>query len=258
MKIYRQLLTLIFLGSTLSMSAYDAVGHRIIADIAYQNLTEKARMQVDKVLGVHGIIYDATWPDDIRSDKKYAYSYKWHYQDLDDNMTTADIQKLLSNPKSEGEHLFFALDSLTNRLKTHKNDAEALKFLVHFVGDLHQPLHLGRKDDMGGNKVNIEWFGKTINIHSLWDSYLIENRKMSYTEFSHYLQDKFEPEKAKFKKYTVLQSIEAVYDVRNQIYNYTTSDTNSYHYVYHFSNELDEMLYRGGIQLSNILNSIYK
>ena len=258
MKINKLLLSICFLGITLSMSAYDAVGHRIIADIAYHNLTSKARSQVDKVLGVRGIVYEATWPDEIRSDSKYAYSYQWHFQDLDDNMTSAGIKTLMNNPKAEGEHLFFALDSLTTRLKKDKNDAEALKFLVHFVGDLHQPLHLGRKDDKGGNKVDMNWFGRKTNLHSVWDGALIESEKMSYSEFSRYLMDKYEPKKAEFKKYTLLQSVEAVYAVRNAIYSYDTSDTSNYHYVYFFADKRDEMLYRGGIQLANILNAIYK
>ena len=258
MKIYKQILAFSLLCLSISLSAYDAVGHRIVADIAYQNLTNKARAQVDKVLGKHGIIYEATWADEVRSDKKYAYSYQWHYQNLNDGMTIADFQKLLDNPKAEGEHLFYALDTLTSRLKKDKNDAEALKFLVHFVGDLHQPMHLGRLEDLGGNKISINWFGKTINLHSLWDSYIIESNKMSYSEFSRYLQDKFEPKRSEFKKYSILQSIEAGYAIRTQIYAYDTTDTNNYHYVYFFADKQDEMLYRGGIQLSNILNDIYR
>ena len=258
MKFYKHFLTLGFLWLTLCVSAYDAVGHRIIADIAYQNLTAKARTQVNKVLGKHGIIYEASWADEVRSDNKYAYSYQWHYQNLDDNMTSADLKKLLVNPKAEGEHLFFALDTLTTRLKKHGNDAEALKFLVHFVGDLHQPMHLGRVEDKGGNKVDFNWFGRKTNLHSVWDGSLMENQKMSYSEYSAYLQDKFEPRKAEFKQGGALQSIEAAYAVRNLIYSYDMTDTNNYHYVYFFADKVDEMLYRGGIQLANVLNGIYK
>ena len=258
MKINKHFLALCFLAFTVSLSAYDAVGHRIVADIAYHNLTDKARNQLDQVLGKNGIIYAATWPDDIRSDNKYAYSYQWHYQDLDDNMASTDLEKLLNNPKAEGEHLFYALDSLTKRLKNNKSDAEALKFIVHIVGDLHQPLHLGRKDDKGGNAVEFNWFGRKTNLHAVWDGSLIESQKMSYTEFSQYLQDKYDARKAEIKKQTVLQSIEAVYAVRNMIYSYDMSDKSNYHYVYFFAEKRDEMLYRGGIQLANILNAIYK
>jgi len=258
MKIKKQFLTLCLLVLTISVSAYDAVGHRIIADIAYQNLTEKARTQVDKVLGKHGIIYFATWADDVRSDANYEYSYKWHFQDLDDNMTSADIKKLWDNPTSEGEHLFFAIQTLTQRLKKDNNDAEALKFIVHLIGDLHQPLHLGRKDDLGGNKIDVNWFGRKTKLHAIWDGSLIESQRMSYSEFSKYLQDKYEPRKDEFKKHGILQSIEADYLVRNKIYAYDNTDTNNYHYVYFFADMRDEMLYRGGIQLANVLNDIFK
>ncbi|MDP4239022.1 MAG: S1/P1 nuclease [Bacteroidota bacterium] len=258
MKISKLFLTSCFLGLTLSLSAYDAVGHRIIADIAYNNLTNSAKGKVDKVLGKRGMVYEATWADEVRSDNRYAYSYQWHFQDLDDNMTSADLKKLWDNPTAEGQHLFFAIDSMIVRLKKDKNDTEALKFLVHFVGDLHQPMHLGRKDDKGGNKVDFNWFGRKTNLHAVWDGALIDSEKMSYSEFSRYLQDKYEPRKAEFKKYGLLQSIEASYAVRESIYRYDTTDTSNYHYVYFFADKRDEMLYRGGIQLANILNTIYK
>lgn len=248
---------LLFLISA-STFAYDAVGHRIIADIAYNNLTDKARAQVDKVLGKKGMVYEATWADEVRSDNKYAYSYQWHFQDLDDNMNAASIKQLLDNPTAEGQHLFFAIDSLTRRMKKNKDDAEALKFMVHFVGDLHQPMHMGRKDDKGGNKVDFNWFGRKTNLHAVWDGMLIESQKMSYSEYSQYLQDKFEPRKAEFKKHGILQSVVAAYTVRNMIYAYDNSDTNNYHYLYFFADKVDEMLYRGGIQLANVLNAIYK
>jgi hypothetical protein len=258
MKLSKYLIAFCLFVITFTVSAYDAVGHRIIADIAYQNLTEKSRNQLDNLLGKQGIVYEATWADEIRSDKKYDYSYQWHYQNLNDSLSTADIKKLLDQPKTEGEHLFYALDMMRTRLKKDKNDVEALKFLVHFVADLHQPMHLGRSTDLGGNKVDYNWFGKKTNLHAIWDGLLIENQKMSYSEYSKYLQDKFEPRKIEFRKYLILQSAEASYALRNMIYNYDYSDTSNYHYAYRFADQLDEMLYRGGIQLANILDGLYK
>lgn len=237
--------------------SYDAVGHRIISEIAYKNLNIKAKKHCDKLLGKHGIIYESTWADEVRSDKKYDYSYQWHYQNLKDSLTTNDLFALLQNNQAEGDHLFYAIDLMTKRLKDNPKDAEALKFLVHFVADLHQPMHLGRFEDLGGNKISVNWFGKTTNIHAVWDGMITENRKMSYSEFSQYLQDKFKPRKKEFVEFTVLQSIEAGYLIRNEIYNYDKSNTNNYQYIYRFSDNLDEMLYRGGIQLANILNDIF-
>jgi len=236
--------------------AYDAIGHRIISDIAYANLTPKVRKHVDKVLGTKGIIYYSTWADEVRSDDSYKYSYQWHYQNLKDDMTVDELKFLIDNPAAEGEHLFYALDLLSKRIKTNKNDKEALKFLVHFIGDLHQPMHLGRKDDLGGNRVPIKWFGRDINIHGLWDTQMLEARKMSYTEFSEYLQLRYAHQKADFLKADMLASVKAGYAIRNKIYAYT--NTNNYHYLYNFNHKLDTMLYRGGLFLASYLNELYK
>jgi hypothetical protein len=237
--------------------AFDAVGHRIVAKIAYENLDGGAKKAVDQLLGRHGMIYAASWADDLRNDSSYAYTYDWHFQDLRDGMTNADFQYLLQHPTAEGEHLFYALDLLTNRLKKNKNDAEALKLIVHFMGDLHQPLHLGRPSDRGGNDIKIKWFGKDIRLHQLWDSNLIEMQDMSYTEYAHYLMDKYSNRKKEFQNQTMLASIEETYQVRNKIYDFNYSKLNPYQYNYLFKNDLDEQLYRAGIQLAQLLNRIY-
>ena len=250
----------LFLLSLIIVSgfAYDATGHRIVADIAYKNLTPKAKSAVDKLLGKQGIVFESTWADEVRSDNQYKYSYQWHYQNLKDSMTNADLEKLMKNPTSEGEHLFFAIDQMKTRISKDKNDVEALKFLVHFMADFHQPMHLGRAADLGGNKTEVKWFGKTINMHSLWDSYMIESQGYTYSEYSNYLQNKFEKQSTKLKQETLLQSLYAVYGVRNKILYYNYADTNNYHYTYLLSDSLDEMLYRGGIQLAKVLNELYK
>ncbi len=257
MKFKKNIVALGLLLISFSVSAYDAIGHRIIADIAYQHLSNKAKKQCDKLLGERGLIYEASWADEVRSDKNYDYSYKWHYQNLKDSMTSAELNTLLENPISEGEHLFYAIRTMSERLKSNHSDVEALKFLVHFVGDLHQPMHLGRADDLGGNKVEVSWFGKKTNIHAVWDSQITASKFMSYSEFSSYLQNKFKPQEQLYKKFSIQQSVEAVYQVRNSIYTYDKTDTNNYRYVYRFADDLDDMLYRGGIQLSNILNDIF-
>ncbi|MDR1585192.1 MAG: S1/P1 nuclease [Prevotellaceae bacterium] len=250
-------LILFLMSATLSLPAYNVVGHRIIAEIAYKNLNEKTCEQVDNILGKRGVIYTSSWADEIKSDKSYAYSYPWHYQNLKAGLSAKEIKTLLENPAAEGKHLFFAIDEMIARLKKDKNDAEALKFLVHFIGDLYQPLHLGRPEDKGGNKVQMRWFGKGTNIHAVWDGSLIDSRKMSSSEYAAFLEDKFEPRKEEIKRCSYLESILKIYETANEIYNYDLSDTNNYHYIYRFMDRQDEMLFMGGIRLANILNSIF-
>lgn len=240
-----------------SASAWDVTGHRVIADIAYKNLTCKARRSVDKILGKKGIIYESSWADGVRNEKGYEYSYPWHYQNLRDSMTKEDLQYLLKNPKTEGEHLFYAIDLMINKLKANRKDAEALKFLVHFVGDLHQPMHLGRATDRGGNNVMITWFGSQVNLHALWDSYLIDRQKLSYTEMSEMLLKKYNSERKKFKNETIENSVIAAYELRSQLYATDMKTTSNYLYAHIFTAQHNEMLYRAGMQLARILNEIF-
>lgn len=252
------LLLLFALLLSLNSLAYDAFGHRVIADIAYAHLTKKARKQVNATLGDRGIVYASAWADEIRSDSAYSYSYQWHFQNLKDGLTTAEIQTLWENPKLEGLHLFYALDSLTKELKKERTNQETLRFIVHFMGDCMQPMHLGRAEDLGGNRVSITWFGRNTNIHTLWDRYLFESRQYSYSEYSRYLQDKYKGEK-RFARMTLLESIQRCYQIREKIYAYHESGkSNNYHYLFHFNPYLDECVYMAGIQLAHLLNTVYR
>jgi len=252
------LIILSFLLLTITANAYGPIAHRAITLIAYEELSSKAKKNLDALLGKQGIVYASTWADEIRSEPdKYAYSYPWHYQNLATNMTENDLKTLWNNPRSEGDHLFYACQEMVKRLKNDRKDIEALKFLVHFTGDLHQPMHLGRKEDLGGNQVPYTWFGEKTNIHSLWDSYLVENKKMSYTELAAYLTSKLSSKREMYYQMTIPQVLVKSYSITNRIYEYSRTDTNNYRYVYQFNEDLDEMLYCAGVQLAKVLEEIY-
>lgn len=252
---------ILFITVLLSFSfqsyAFDVVGHRIISEIAYENLKCRTRKKVDKLLGKRGIIYTSAWADDVRNDSAYTHSYNWHFQNLKDGMTKAELHHLLNNPKSEGEYLLFALDSLAESLKNNKNDREALMFIVHFAADLFQPMHLGRLSDRGGNDVMIRWFGRKIRLHQLWDTQMLQGQKFSYSEYSQYIQDKFSKQKKEFKKQSKLDAIWETYLLRNKIYAYDYSNLKGYQYLSEFSDDMDRQLFSAGIQLANLLNEIF-
>lgn len=252
---HKLILSFLFLQVAIFTFAFDAIGHRIIADIAYENLNCRTRKNVDKLLGKRGMIYLATWADEVRSDNSYTYSYNWHFQNLKDNMSQAELKFLLSYPKSEGEFLFFALDSLSQVRKKDNTNVETLKFIVHFMGDLFQPMHLGRAEDLGGNTLHISWFGRDIRLHQLWDTQIFELQKMSYSEYSRYIQDKFAGEKKRFQKQTLSDAIWETYKLREKIYAYDYTKMNAFKYLYEFNNEIDSQLFSAGIQLAKILNN---
>ncbi len=248
----------LFCCSTLSLFAWGAVGHRIVAQVAYENLDCSARKKVDKLLGTRGIVYTSSWADEIKSDTIYPQSYGWHFQNLRSGMTHAELDALYNNNLAEGEHLFYAMDSLTNLLRKDHSNVDALKFLIHFAGDLGCPMHMGRPDDKGGNKVQMRWFGKGTNLHTVWDRWLIEYAELSYSEFATYLEEQYGNQKKAIQKMTDLECIYQTYAIQNAIYEYQElKDSNTYHYAYRFRQDLDISLYTAGIRLAQLLNELY-
>ena len=116
-------------------------GHRIIAKIAYNNLSGKARKAVDKTLGKGGMIYWTNWPDEIKSDTIYADSHDWNYQDFPAGMSFEDIADAQVHYPEKDGNLFRALDSLENVLRENLRSKQAidphtLRFFIHLNGDL--------------------------------------------------------------------------------------------------------------------------
>jgi hypothetical protein len=163
--------------------AWGKTGHRVVAAIADTQLSGLARAHVREILGPGESLDDAaTWPDDMRSDPAQFWqktASPWHYVTL--NGITYD------HAPSEGD----ALEAL-NHFKQVLQDPKAnladkqlaLRFVIHIVGDLHQPLHVGKCCDRGGNDVKVTWFGKPTNLHAVWDSALPDEEQLSFSELA--------------------------------------------------------------------------
>ncbi len=255
--------------------AWDVVGHRIVADVAYRNLTPTAREAVDRTLGwERAMVATSSWADEIKSDTIYKGQSQWHFQDLDSGKSEKDLRKLYDNKTLEGYHLFQAKDSLIKLLSREPENADALKFLVHLSGDEYQPMHMGHHDDLGGNKARFYWFGRSTNLHSLWDTYMIEYTHYSSTEFAQYLCERYASERDRLYYREEIDciietyaAVEAIYDEYNSLCKGIEPDEKGarrfargfeYRFAYKFRATLDRQLYVAGIQLARVLNEIYK
>lgn len=131
-------------------------------------------------------------------------------------------------------------------------------FLIHLVGDLHQPLHVGRAEDLGGNKINVTYFGQNTNLHSLWDSKLVEDQKYTYTEFANLLDIKSKDEVKQIQSGTLEEWLFDSHKIANSIYYQTPKDSKlSYDYNYRFESTLERQLLYGGLRLAKVLNDIF-
>ncbi len=159
-------------------------GHRVVGEIADRHLTLQARQRITELLDGQSLAQVGTWADEIRSDTSWGCAAPFHYVTLPPG--AAYPENLAPGGDAIRAVAFFE-GVLTDPHSARADRQRALKFLVHFVGDMHQPLHIGRGCDRGGNDVRVSWFGESTNLHAVWDTKLIESEDLSFTELVRFL-----------------------------------------------------------------------
>jgi len=248
----------LFLSNVFEANPYfwGATGHRTTGEIAEMHLTKKAKRKIDKLLNGQSLAFVSTFADQIKSDRKYSKFYSWHYVNMNLNQKYADTEK---NPKGD---LVTGINKCIQVLKD-ENSAEEdkvfyLKMLVHFVGDLHQPLHIGQKEDKGGNTVQVQWFGKGTNLHTVWDSKMIEEWNMSYLELAKNSSNLSKEQIEAIKKGSVVDWVDEVHQLTKEVYKSAkVGDNLKYRYSYDHLGTVRNQLQKGGIRLAKILNEIF-
>ena len=171
--------------------------HRIVGKIAAHYLSPETRIAIAGLLGVDGslsgeafdtaltnALAEATlWADNIKKDDPtYDWAKPLHYVNLPPGETRYIPERDCPSNVCVVEAIRYYADVLQNERAPRPVRYEALKFLVHFVGDIHQPLHAGNAADHGGNKIRLTFFGKETNLHALWDYGLTEHARRQANE----------------------------------------------------------------------------
>ena len=263
LKIRRVLPLVIFLIiCSLNVFGWGTTGHRTIAEIAERNLSHKARKSVKKLLDKQKMSYWANWADFIKSDttSRWDHTHIWHFVNAPKGGTYEEYISSICNASQE--NLYSAISQLKGTLQNKKNSKEerqeALVFLIHLIGDLHQPMHVGREEDRGGNAIKISWFNRNTNLHSLWDSGLIDFEKYSYSEYATHLNVLNKQEKKKIQEGTLEDWLYDSHLVADQLYAMTKPGENlSFHYFYKVSPILNNQLQKAGLRLAKFLNDLF-
>lgn len=262
MKTIKKLVILCFFFTVPFCSfAWGVLGHRIVGEIADSYLTSKARAEIQKILGTESIALSSNWADFIKSDSSYKYLSSWHYINLDEGLTTAQLQLFLKRDTATDVYtkVNFLVKELKNKTLTMDKKQLYLKLLIHFVGDIHQPFHAGRREDLGGNKVKLSWFNAPTNLHALWDEALVNFQQLSYTEYAHAINHTTLDEIQAWQKDPVSQWIIESYQIAEQLYPEITDSNQKLSYEYNFKHiqTLNERLLKGGVRLAGLLNKIF-
>lgn len=237
--------------------SWGKTGHRVVAELSTHFLSEKAQKEVKGILGFESMSEASLWPDRIKSDPKLRTKYSHLHYISFEKKTNLEDKKLQSQ-----KHIISALKDFEKVLGTKKSSKEdkriALRFLIHLMGDLHQPLHVGYRSDKGGNSVNLKWFGEKTNLHRVWDEHLIDMEKLSYTE---YVTKLLLQDKTKLKSYKSGNYLSWAKESRSylsSLYSYKSGKYWEYEYSYKNLSLVDKRLSQAGIRLAYILNNVFK
>lgn len=258
MKLAKHLLSFGLLMGSLSAFGWGQKGHDVTAYIAENHLTPATYKAVSDLLDGKSIVYWANWLDNASHSPEYAYSKTWHYKNID-----ADVEYDKAPLHKDGD-IVRAINQqvavLQNPDASREDRQLALKMVVHLMGDIHQPMHMGHASDLGGNRWNVKYFGRDNNLHSIWDSSIPESaHKWTYTEWQNQIDRASADEEALiiFNGNPETWGNET-FEICKQVYGQTPQNTNvSYDYIAFWTPTIEAQLLKGGLRLADVLNSIF-
>lgn len=248
--------------SICSLSAAEKVfdwgrtGHRTTGEIAEQYLSRKAAKKINKLLDGASLALVSTYGDEIKSDKRYGEYWAWHFVNYPFD---SDYD---SHPKSDRgdliQGIYKCIEILEDEATTREEKAFHLKLLVHFIGDLHQPLHVGMASDKGGNDFQVMWFGEGTNLHTVWDTKMIESYNMSYSELVANSRKLSKGQLNQIENGSILDWMKESRVLCQDIYaNTKVGDDLGYSYMYKYVDTARFQMQKGGIRLAKVLNDIF-
>jgi hypothetical protein len=234
-------------------SGFGATGHRVVGQIAENHLTDSARAGVQDLLGRESLAQVSTWADEIRSDDAWDHASTWHWVTIEDGETYDQSRKSDRGDVIARIRLF--IRQLRDPDASRQDREIALRWLVHLIGDIHQPLHVGRGPDRGGNGIAAVWFGEPTNLHAIWDSKIIESTGLSYTELADFTDQATPAEIQIWQDAGVIDWANESIALRETVY---TVPGNPYEYSYHNLPVVKQRLLQAGVRLARVLNETFR
>lgn len=242
-----------------NVMAWGPVGHQIVAQIGEDQLTAKAKIAIEKLLPGKRLAEVSNWADSIKSKPEWVHTKSWHFVDIPDDQSYETI------PHDPAGDVITSITQMVSVLisptTSELDKQQALMFIVHLVGDIHQPLHVGRPSDRGGNDVKVVFEGRNMNLHSLWDSGMITRQNMDYLQYAQSLQGhSFLKSRFNLDEIPLDQIVDEDMAIRNQIYIFSAKDGPVILDQGYFARNLASMnsrLLLGGKRLATLLNKIF-
>jgi S1/P1 Nuclease len=260
-RIKKTVILALFLYLPFCSMAWGVLGHRIIGQIADSYLSKNTKKEILKILGNESIAMTSNWPDFIKSDPAYNYLDTWHYINLKAGLTETSVKTYLATDTVTDAYT--KINWLSGQLKIKELELDKkvlyLRLLIHIVGDIHQPLHVGRPGDRGGNSIKIMWFNNPFNLHQVWDSKLVDFQQLSFSEYATAVNYSTKSQRKEWQAEPVSEWIWQSYQLAEKIYADIKPDEKlGYDYNFKYINTVNQQLLKGGVHLAGLLNEIFK
>lgn len=232
-------------------------GHDTTVAIATRHLSKATASSVSEILDGMSPIYWANWLDNASHTPEYAYTKTWHYKNVDADQKYEDV------PAVESGDIVTALRQQIAVLSDSKSDKAqknlAMKILLHLMGDLHQPMHLGHASDRGGNRTQVQFFSQGSNLHSVWDTKLPNAaHDWTFTEWAEILDNVDHGKQREMTAGNIDDWARQTQDIAARLYEAFPSGSKiSYDYIAEWTPTVEQQFLRGGLRLARVLNAIF-
>lgn len=240
--------------------AYGEQGHRMICQLALNNASAATQTAVAAVVAGQAEYSDfaqlCVWPDDIKSEASWDWAKPHHYV----NFPRSAEQVSPSDCADKG-CVLFAIAHHRTVLQHNPDNWQSLAFLGHFIGDLHQPMHVSYADDLGGNRAEVRFYNEPTNLHAVWDYGLLEQllaqRELDYQSYMNQLQRQVTLV-ATGKPQTVIEWANESAAITRQIYRlYESEAAYGDAYLQRFEAVWQQRVILAAMRLADTLDAIY-
>lgn len=231
-------------------------GHRAVATIAQKHLTSNTAYVVSAFLKGENMAEVSTWADENRN----PTSAPWHFLNLPLGL---NHEQFVQAVQQGDNNVYTAILKVEATLKDNSSSAdqknEALKYLIHFVGDAHQPMHVSRKEDKGGNTIQVRFDDKGTNLHALWDSKLIDHEGLSEEDIARKYDTATADEVKQWQADSPMEWIWESYQISSELYaGVKPGQTIDENYYQKYIQVIHRRIDQAGIRLAGELNRIFK
>jgi len=237
--------------------AWGQTGHRVSGQIAELYLSDNAKQELKSLLNNESLAEVSTYADEMRSNPSHFWQKiagPYHYVTVPADKTYAEVGAPEQGDAVSALNMYKQI--LLSNTASRSDKQLAVKMITHIIGDLHQPLHSGNGTDRGGNDFKLEFFWENSNLHRVWDSGLIDRKKLSFTEWTAFLAPKITEEQAQaWMTSDPLVYIAESVKIRDMIY--PEDQQLSWQYLYDHSPTMKKRLQQAGVRIAAYFNSIY-